>query len=77
MAHLLIVDREDEVRTSLRFVLERRGHSVREAASVAGARDRLEAETFDLVLYHVNVAGESGLELVRQVAAGHRPLQSD
>ena len=69
MAHLLIVDPEDDIRSSLRVVLERRGHSVREAASVAGARERLEAETFDLVLYDVNMAGESGLELVRQVAA--------
>jgi putative two-component system response regulator len=69
MTHLLIVDHEDEVRSSLRFVLERGGHSVREAASVAEARDRLEAETFDLVLYEVNMAGDSGLELVRQLAA--------
>jgi putative two-component system response regulator len=69
MAHLLIVDHEDDVRNSLRLVLEGRGHSVREAAGVVGARERLEAETFDLVLYELNMAGESGLELVRQVAA--------
>jgi putative two-component system response regulator len=69
MARLLIVDDEDQVRGSLRRVLERRGHSVQEATSVAEARDRLAAESFELVLCDINLAGESGLALVRQVAA--------
>jgi putative two-component system response regulator len=69
MARLLIVDDEDLVRLSLRRVLERGGHSVEEATSVGEARDRLAAATFELILCDVNMAGESGLALVRQVAA--------
>jgi putative two-component system response regulator len=50
-------------------VLERRGHSVQQASNVAEARDQLASETFELVLCDINMAGESGLALVRQVAA--------
>jgi putative two-component system response regulator len=69
MAFLLIVDDEAPVRESLRQVLERRGHSVYEAASVAEARERLAAQTFELILCAIHLGAESGLALVRQVAA--------
>ena len=69
MARLLIVDDEDLVRLSLRRVLERGGHSVEEAVSVGEARECLAAGSFDLILCDINMAGESGLALVRQVAA--------
>jgi putative two-component system response regulator len=42
---------------------------VQEASSVVEARDRLAAESFELALCDINMAGESGLALVRQIAA--------
>jgi putative two-component system response regulator len=69
IAQLLIVDDEGSVRDSLRRVLERDGHTVRDASGVGAARERLAEETFDLVLCDINMGGESGLDLVREVAA--------
>ncbi|MFZ0171318.1 MAG: response regulator [Acidimicrobiales bacterium] len=69
MARLLIVDDDAQLREWLRPVLEARGYSVEEATSLPGARDRLGAETFELVLCAISMSGESGLALVREVAA--------
>jgi putative two-component system response regulator len=69
MANLLIVDDDDDVRNSLRRVLEHRGHHVQEAPGVEGARGKLALHNFDLVLCDIHMNGESGLELARQVAA--------
>ena len=68
MARILIVDDEEEVRLLLRGVLEARGHAIEEAGDVNQARERLAAAGFDLVLCDINMPGETGLALVRQVA---------
>jgi putative two-component system response regulator len=68
VAHILIVDDEPEVMGLFREVLEVRGHSVEEAFDVVEARKRLADAGFDLVLCDINLPGETGLTLVRQVA---------
>ena len=68
MANILIVDDEPEVLGLFREVLEVRGHSVEEAFDVVQARERLAGAGFDLVVCDINLPGETGLALVRQVA---------
>ena len=68
MAHILIVDDEPEVLGLFREVLEVRGHSVEGASDVIEARERLAGAGFDLVVCDINLPGETGLALVRQVA---------
>lgn len=68
MANILIVDDEPEVVGLFREVLEVRGHSVEEAFDVVQARTRLAGAGFDLVVCDINLPGETGLALVRQVA---------
>jgi putative two-component system response regulator len=69
VARILIVDDEPEVRLLAREVLESRGHSIAEARDVAEGRKHLAAAGFDLVLCDIALPGETGLALVRQVAA--------
>jgi putative two-component system response regulator len=69
VARILIVDDEPEVRLLVREVLEARGHSITEAGDVAEGREHLAAAGFDLVLCDIALPGETGLALVRQVAA--------
>jgi putative two-component system response regulator len=70
MALILIVDDEPLLRRSLRRTLERVGHSVEEAGDVAEAGRVLNADEVDLVLCDINMPGDSGLDLVRALAAG-------
>jgi putative two-component system response regulator len=69
VARILIVDDEREVRRFVREVLETRGHAIAEACDVAEGRQHLAAAAFDLVLCDIALPGETGLVLVRQVAA--------
>jgi putative two-component system response regulator len=69
MATILIVDDEPQVREAVRRSLERRGHRVAEAANVASARHLVADVAVDLVLADINMPGESGIELVRHIAA--------
>ena len=68
VARILIVDDEPEVLGLFRAALEVRGHSVEEAVDVVQARERLAGAEFDLVVCDINLPGETGLTLVRQVA---------
>ena len=65
---ILIVDDEKSIRQILRRVLEPQ-HTVDEAATADEARRKLAGDPFDLVLCDINLSGESGLDLVRSVAA--------
>lgn len=69
MAHILIVDDDDLIRRVLGKLLKRTGHSHLLAASAEQARALLRQHTFDLILSDVNMPGESGIDLVRDVVA--------
>ncbi len=63
MAQILIVEDETIIRTSLRKLLERHGHEVREAGSVQEARAHEPTEC-DLVISDVRLPGEPGTEMI-------------
>jgi putative two-component system response regulator len=66
-ARILIVDDDGQIRTLLRRLLEAQGHSCAVAADATEARRLLESEPFELVLSDVNMPGQPGTELARDV----------
>jgi putative two-component system response regulator len=67
MARVLIVDDDLEITKALARILERDGHVAASAADVRTAREILEQSSFELILCDLNMPGESGLGLVRDV----------
>jgi CheY-like chemotaxis protein len=69
---ILVVDDEPAVVSTLKLVLESKGHSVETAASAADARRLLAARAFDLVLTDMRMENDcSGYEVAS--AAGAQP----
>ncbi len=68
MTSLLIVDDEQNIRTSLQGALGREGYQVDAAPSVAAAREKLR-DSYDVVLLDVWFPGESGLDLLAEIRA--------
>lgn len=69
MARILVVDDNEMNLKLVRVVLEPAGHEVRTAVDGASARSELARARPDLILMDVQLAGESGLELTRQLKA--------
>jgi two-component system response regulator PilR (NtrC family) len=67
MAHILVVDDEPSMREFLQILLSKQGHEVATAGDVSGARDRLRAGDFDLVVSDLRLGRETGLDLLRHV----------
>jgi CheY-like chemotaxis protein len=71
-SNILVVDDDASVLAMLRAVLQSEGHTVVSATSVADARKKLEAGTFDLVITDMRMETETaGFDVVR--AARARP----
>jgi putative two-component system response regulator len=69
---VLVVDDEPQVQQVIKRILERHGFECELASSAEEARDALAGdESFQLMLCDVNMPGESGLELLRDVLASH------
>ena len=66
---VLIVDDEEPVRRLLARILERGGYSCTTASSCEEAKALMQQRRFPLVLCDVNMPGQSGLDLVREMAA--------
>lgn len=64
---VLIVDDDDLVRETLRFVLEDGGYRVYSVASGAEALRLLEREPIDIVLSDIFMPGMNGFDLLRQI----------
>ncbi len=64
---ILVMDDSEQLRRTVRRILERHGYAVYEAGDVPGARKVLAERSIGLVLCDVNLPGESGLELVREL----------
>jgi two-component system, OmpR family, response regulator len=74
-AQVLIVDDEPEIRSLLRQALEGEGYSVTEASGPAELLRILEAEPVNLVTLDLNLGGDDGLELARQIRTkGNVPI---
>ncbi|MBC8433169.1 MAG: PAS domain S-box protein [Desulfobacterales bacterium] len=67
-AKILIVDDERPIRELLKKLLESQEYCCASASSAAEARENLEKQAFDLILCDIHMPGESGLDLIQQVA---------
>ena len=68
---VLIVDDEPDILDLVEITLARMGLDAERAASVAEARTRLGARTFDLCLTDMRLPDGEGLMLVREIAQNH------
>jgi len=66
MSHILIVEDEALIRSSLKRLLERHNYRVSEAGSVTDATERYNLEDFDLVITDVRLPGEPGTVLIEK-----------
>jgi DNA-binding response OmpR family regulator len=67
--NILVVDDEPAVRELLRDCLEIEGFTVEEACNGRELNTQLEQHTFDLITLDLNLGGENGFDLVREVRA--------
>jgi putative nucleotidyltransferase with HDIG domain len=72
MAHILIVDDEEQIRRFLNRMLTRQGYQCTLSADVAEAREILKERSFELILCDINMPGESGIELARHVGSEYK-----
>lgn len=66
-ARILVVDDEQPLRDVLCEVLQKRGHKVTSVGDVAGARERLEKGSFDLVVCDLRLPDGNGFDLLREM----------
>jgi len=69
MAHILVVDDDEGVRSFLADALELDHHSVTQAASGEEAIDRLTAQSHHLLITDLRMPGQGGLALLRRARA--------
>ena len=70
--HILVVDDHPPIRTLMRRLLESNGYLCSLAADAEQARQAMECQSFELVLFDINMPpGESGFELVRSLASDY------
>jgi CheY-like chemotaxis protein len=72
---ILVVDDNDAGLELVRFVLEIEGFRVETAGSAAEVLRRLKAHTPDLILMDVQLPGQDGLSLTRQLKADPATVQ--
>ncbi|WP_114954013.1 response regulator [Sphingosinicella terrae] len=66
-AHIVVVDDDPDVRETVAEYLRRNGFAVTEAEGGAGLREVMAARPIDLALLDVNMPGEDGLTLAREI----------
>ncbi len=64
MARILIIDDEDELRSTLRQMLEHAGHEVTEAANGAEGIRLYEQDTHDLIITDIIMPEKEGVETI-------------
>jgi DNA-binding response OmpR family regulator len=73
--NVLVVDDEPSLRLLCRVNLEFEGHRVREAASLAEAREQIERQAPDVILLDIHVGGEDGIDLLDEIRAIDLPVR--
>lgn len=73
VARILVVDDDPAIREAAALSLEKAGHSVVRTGSLAAAREALQREAFAVVLCDIYFPGESGMELLRELAGLPHP----
>ncbi|HWP85791.1 MAG TPA: sigma-54 dependent transcriptional regulator [Terriglobia bacterium] len=71
MAKILVVDDEKSICEMLDIAFRKLGHHVETVTSVEAARQKLEAQRFDLIVSDVKMPHSSGLDLLRHVREAH------
>lgn len=74
MEKILIVDDEEPIRKLLVRYLGTKNYDCVLAADAIEARSRFEEDAFDVILCDINMPGESGLELVRDLRSRNTDL---
>ncbi|SMO50934.1 response regulator transcription factor [Paracoccus laeviglucosivorans] len=69
MAHILIVEDEDNIAVALEFLLARAGHSHKRLATGAGALDEIRGNRPDLVLLDIMLPDISGYQIIQALRA--------
>jgi putative two-component system response regulator len=67
--NILVVDDEEPIRRLIGYLLQTHGYTVSLAADARDARQKLDEQPFALMLCDVNMPGESGMDLVRNILA--------
>lgn len=65
---ILVVDDDQVLREGLTRLLTAEGYSCDSAGDARAARERISSDLFDLILCDIQMPGESGLDLLEQVA---------
>jgi DNA-binding NtrC family response regulator len=63
--HILIVEDEEIIRSSLRKLLERHDFLVSDAVSIKSARELFELSEFDLIISDLRLPGQLGTDLIQ------------
>ena len=69
-AHLLVVDDEPSILTTLQKALSLEGYGVDVAGGVKVAEEKLKKRTYDLCLFDVMLPDGDGVELLQRMRAG-------
>jgi DNA-binding NtrC family response regulator len=72
---VLVIDDEQSLRLLCRVNLELDGHRVREASSLAEAREQIESLTPDVILLDLHVGLEDGIDLLDELEALELPVR--
>ena len=68
---ILVVDDEEPIRRLLGYMLQTHGYTVTLAGDAREARQRINEQPYALMLCDVNMPGESGMDLVRNLLVEH------
>ena len=74
MSRILVVDDDPEIRSTLKKLLELRGHQVVVAADGRAAETALIGAPFDLMVTDIVMPDQDGLEVIRITRAAHPDL---
>ena len=72
MANILVIDDDPAVRTTIRLVLEREGHTVKLATDGLAGMKAIKAGGIDLLIVDIFMPGMDGIETIREVRQ-HQP----
>lgn len=71
MAQILVIDDEFEVRSTIRFMLEREGHEVTEALDGQEGMELFLKKPADLIITDILMPNQDGIETLLQLHADH------
>jgi len=72
VAHILVIDDDPAVRTTIRLLLEREGHTVALATDGLAGLKAIKAGGIDLLIVDIFMPGMDGIETIREVRE-HQP----